>query len=1001
MSKNSLVLLAVLLSGCKGFSWPWEKTAPDVPQHGSDDDDGAGSTDGDTGDTEEPVATRIVVDQTALMLTEKGDQDTLVATVVDQFDNPMPDIEVSWTSMDESEVTVSSSGEVTAVDALGSAQLFASAEGLSSNPVLVLITDPVDEAILVPESDIRSLELPEDTTEWGPGTTYLATVTNVSASPGDILMGTGGLPLGGRVVSVDGDELVMEVVPLDNLFDAIEIEETISLETVAPEFNEEVDALFDVSEDADGNFVLEPKTGSSTSRVSGSFERLFDCTDSGVSAPMITLANPSLKVGRKLDLIIDADGLNLHTFVVVGNIEVDAKVTPQLAAAFEGTAVCDATLMSFAIPVGPIGAVFGPNVDVGAGISLTGKASITDLGYEAELSGTGHAELGWMPDDAGNTRMVSELTTDLRAKAAVDLPDVELREAQVDLDLRVYSFAKLALAPQIPGVPAALRRHIKLDVFRGEFGLVGSSSISMPHAQALDPLLASRGEVAVYTSLGTKDTAFDSFGSLLGINLLSVNLEDREIIYRTPTGSLEMDDNSIEEGQPVLLTVKLDRENLNGISGYQVEDIVIYELDEDAAPAWEALTELARLTPESDGQFEFEYEWVPTAITTSGPPVLVTFVNSNDLLAPVEVEIAKDSRVRPSLCSPEFEPTVMLTTSMGGASMQTMSVDSGSINNDGHIAFVGESDLGEDRIWVIRTWGGADTIAYVGREYTGGALINNNDPAQMVVGEYLPETDIDGDGELEFEERWSARIWSTTDVGLLLGSSEEDEDGPEFEAVDDVHVALNDTGMAVIRATLEGAETFMLWDGSSFVPMGFYGEHPRMSNSGLVVYMDGSTVTLADGPVLGSSSGSANIAADADLVSWGDGSEVYLWQRGTSWSMSSLLGSEDQIGSMVSGNNVGVGFESATCGGLATSAFVATTTTGETALFALQVTGLDSGTPGVSNLRELVRVGDEVDGRTITGLSTFDPVSDDGRYIAARATFSDGSVGFIRFSASF
>jgi len=327
--------------------------------------------------------------------------------------------------------------------------------------------------------------------------------------------------------------------------------------------------------------------------------------------------------------------------------------------------------------------------------------------------------------------------------------------------------------------------------------------------------------------------------------------------------------------------------------------------------------------------------------------------------------------------------------------------ESGTINNDGYISFIGENSDSDERVWVLTSWGGADSVAYVGREYVGGAPMNNNDPAEIYVGEYLPDTDLDGDGVFEYDETWTARLWTTGDVGTELGNSTEEDDEPaDFSTVSGVHGDLNDEGAVVFLAEVEGSDTLMYWDGAGLSNLSTAGEHPRISNSGLIVYMDGSSVEAYGVGSLGSSSGGANVSADGDFVAWADDTEVYLWNGSEDFKMSDLLGTSDAIGSVSSGNIVGVGYEAGTCGGIGTVGFVGQDTDGTEAFFALQMTDLDTGRPGVSNLRPIVKVGDTVGSHTVTAMSTYNPVSDDGSWLVVRAEFDDDSTGFIRMQAT-
>ena len=92
----------------------------------------AGSAEGSVSVSVEQVASRLRFDPDPLTLAEVGDTETVVATIVDANDNPLPSEPVTWTSDDPGTVEISAAGLATA-RAEGSTTISAEAGGVSGS----------------------------------------------------------------------------------------------------------------------------------------------------------------------------------------------------------------------------------------------------------------------------------------------------------------------------------------------------------------------------------------------------------------------------------------------------------------------------------------------------------------------------------------------------------------------------------------------------------------------------------------------------------------------------------------------------------------------------------------------------------------------------------------------------------------------------------------------------------------------------------------------------
>src|SRR5690242_17287226 len=171
-----------------------------------------------------PRITRIEVAPDAILFTAAGQTHALTARAFDQDDQPIQ-ATFTWTSSDPAAVSVSSTGEVRSLVAVGSSQITATASGVDSAPAGVIVATPVPGAVLVLDSQVVSGPVPIDPEHaLDPGAQTKLTLSGVTGVvPGAIVLAAEAKPIAGRIVSVTDlgggkVEVILEAVTLRDVF---------------------------------------------------------------------------------------------------------------------------------------------------------------------------------------------------------------------------------------------------------------------------------------------------------------------------------------------------------------------------------------------------------------------------------------------------------------------------------------------------------------------------------------------------------------------------------------------------------------------------------------------------------------------------------------------------------------------------------------------------------------------------------------------------------------
>lgn len=242
-----------------------------------------------------PVAStnvaKVVIDQASVLVTGVGKTQTLTAKALDASGNAVS-ATISFSSSKPENATVNGSGVVTGV-AVGSSQITASVGDVKSPPIMAAVATLTTDTADITQDNIVSgpnfINVPEGQAPTV-GSQYTAVVRNLTPTVGRkwFSQGANGQRLQGQIVSVadaaGGNKLVtLEVVPYDQIFSALVIDEELDFST-AP--------------DTVPPAVEEQGVGSQAFVGFGALE----CELSNVGGTLpITLSVPSMSIGFNTD----------------------------------------------------------------------------------------------------------------------------------------------------------------------------------------------------------------------------------------------------------------------------------------------------------------------------------------------------------------------------------------------------------------------------------------------------------------------------------------------------------------------------------------------------------------------------------------------------------------------------------------------------------------------------------------------------------------------------
>lgn len=228
----------------------------------------------------------------------------------------------------------------------------------------------------------------DDAAQFGVGFQYTVSLQGVSPpAVGAILLTSGEKPVAGKVVAVNGNTVTLEVVPIDQVFAKLDINETIDLSNAPFTTPEAVAQNFEITRLPDGRVRLRLKEGQVLSSPGSLAPQAefgagpFQC-ETELNAVQINLLKAEMTFTPALSAEIVWND-SQRKLVVKGQPQVAFQLTPMLAAAIDGKITCKFTFREIDIPVpGPLGLFLGGEIPLGAGFELEGKLPVAQVGVQ-------------------------------------------------------------------------------------------------------------------------------------------------------------------------------------------------------------------------------------------------------------------------------------------------------------------------------------------------------------------------------------------------------------------------------------------------------------------------------------------------------------------------------------------------------------------------------------------------------------------------------------------
>ncbi len=565
----------------------------------------------------------VTISSSSILMTSLDESVLFKATVVDTQGKPV-DTNVTWRSSHETTVIIGSDGNATAQGVIGSTLITAEAGGITSEAVLLTVSELVGGAITIDDKQvIGDIEPIDPLALPGIGLQYKVKIADIALPDnGDIIVGKGELPVAGKVVSAEMNasvaEIVLEVVPVEQIFTQLEIHEDIDLSNITPEIPKAVTTYYTMTETADGSYLFTLKDQVSpisplegTSALSNSLLEFnlgpFECTFDGGLSPFTMAMPASYQISHHLHMQTDfSQGISQMRAAVVGDLGTEFKVAPVFTRSFDAKAECNLKLLSIPVPVGgAISWFFGFKVPIGVGFAVGGQIELAQLGYEAVAQTQYDARFG-LDCSSGMCMGITEMENrQSEYKTRWILPNTSIADnLRLKPEVSGYGFANLNLAARM--VPDEL----ELVVAKG--GLSQGADLALIPAQIEDTSYSSDYKLSLFVLVGSGESINDFISMFVPGTFAGFEYKLSNDLASSPKVlSFTSDTDEYIIGDTVTFNVTLDASTVDYLFGYNVDKIKIYKREPDGQGGYDYVPFFDML-PTAPEQTEFEREWLFT-----------------------------------------------------------------------------------------------------------------------------------------------------------------------------------------------------------------------------------------------------------------------------------------------------------------------------------------------------------------------------------------------------
>lgn len=514
-----------------------------------------------------PAVGVIEVSPSAALLTEVGDGMTLSAQALDPAGRPMTGA-LRWRSSNPDVVSIDAKGHITALAAVGSAQITAELGDAVSEPMLVVVAEPAPGAVLVTDDEVVSGPEAEDpAAPFGLGFKVRLTVApEITVAPGAILLARESKLIAGRVVSVAGADIVLETVAVPELFRQLSVDDTYRIDAAALERAEDIpeaDALVAPADEA-------------TFRI-GPFTCKAPLGFSALTGDASIRIEPDLTLVRHLSQNSDGQ-VESASAVVSGSLVATGTVSLKFVPSIEAKVSCKYTIKKIPLPIGgPISVIAGFQVPIGVKGEFTFGLQSSAVEGKFEIKSTSQTTLGFTYAAATGMVPIADVTENVEVKPTLKMTNTGLAPVAA-IAVAVGPTAGLDVGIMLPFLGGA-----SLSLLEAWVQLKAEAKLTHPLIQLGEPGMASNYEAKVGLSVGPGSDAKEALKFFGGALTVKPALSIEKKLARSPIGTLMSDRTEVEPLQTVRLTVNLDPSTTRFFGVDNVVELRIYH----AAPGME------------------------------------------------------------------------------------------------------------------------------------------------------------------------------------------------------------------------------------------------------------------------------------------------------------------------------------------------------------------------------------------------------------------------------
>ncbi len=542
--------------------------------------------------TESAIIARLEVTPNALLLEKVGASSKLKVTAFNASNQAILNPQVTFSSSDPS-VTVGADGTLLA-STLGSSRIEVRA-GTVRASTNVIVATPAPGAVLISDAQITGDLKPLDpNASLDVGFRYDITLTGIEPPPvGSLLIGTEAKPIGGRVIAANGNSVTLEMLPLDDMFPGLILNESnIDLQNAPLELNAKMLESFDISRTPSGGFSGSLKAGAALSkpnaaprvglqRANGDFE--FDLGPISCKAEVSALQISFAKFDFLFEPGLTYDRVWNNTkkrVVLMSNAKASLTVKPVLQSQLEGKLTCELQIGHREIPLpGPIGVVAGFDVPFGVGVEIEAKVPLVagiSWEYKREISATANAGL----DCSDVCTKVADFSDTSQPAPALAAPSVNfslpsLSALKLEASIYAYAFAKLEFGGSqiVKSLGNAVSlRNLEAELIVVKLGVKLEGKFASEETQAKDDTYSSDYRLIFEAGL-EPGKSVESFFRFIKVTTLKLELKFIVEIATSPKASL-----NVTKTEDLKFNLKFDPATLEfPLIGFNVAKVRLYK----------------------------------------------------------------------------------------------------------------------------------------------------------------------------------------------------------------------------------------------------------------------------------------------------------------------------------------------------------------------------------------------------------------------------------------